>query len=72
MKSTGEAMGIDVDFGRAYCKSQFGALQNVPTGGTVFLSVKDADKTPLMASVARQLSDADQQIMMHPRIRNAR
>jgi carbamoyl-phosphate synthase large subunit len=56
MKSTGEAMGIDADFGRAYCKSQFGAFQNVPTGGTVFLSVKDADKTPLIASVARQLS----------------
>jgi carbamoyl-phosphate synthase large subunit len=56
MKSTGEAMGIDADFGRAYCKSQFGALQNVPTGGTVFLSVKDADKTPLIASVARQLA----------------
>jgi len=56
MKSTGEAMGIDADFGRAYCKSQFGAFQNVPTDGTVFLSVKDADKTPLLASVARQLS----------------
>jgi carbamoyl-phosphate synthase large subunit len=56
MKSTGEAMGIDADFGRAYCKSQFGAFQNVPTEGTVFLSVKDADKTPLFASVARQLS----------------
>jgi carbamoyl-phosphate synthase large subunit len=56
MKSTGEAMGIDADFGRAYCKSQFGAFQSVPTGGTVFLSVKDSDKTPLMASVARQLS----------------
>jgi carbamoyl-phosphate synthase large subunit len=56
MKSTGEAMGIDADFGRAYCKSQFGAFQNVPTGGTVFVSVKDADKTPLLASVARQLS----------------
>jgi carbamoyl-phosphate synthase large subunit len=56
MKSTGEAMGIDADFGRAYCKSQFGAFQKVPTGGTVFLSVKDADKTPLLASVARELS----------------
>ncbi len=56
MKSTGEVMGIDTDFGRAYCKSQFGALQNVPTGGTVFISVKDRDKTPLVVSVARQLS----------------
>jgi carbamoyl-phosphate synthase large subunit len=56
MKSTGEAMGIDRDFGRAFCKSQFGALQNVPTAGTVFLSVRDGDKTPLLASVARQLS----------------
>jgi carbamoyl-phosphate synthase large subunit len=56
MKSTGEVMGIDTDFGRAYCKSQFGAFQNVPTSGTVFISVKDRDKTPLLVSVARQLS----------------
>jgi carbamoyl-phosphate synthase large subunit len=55
MKSTGEVMGIDRDFGRAYCKSQLGALQKVPVGGTVFLSVKDRDKTQLIVSVAHQL-----------------
>ena len=55
MKSTGEVMGIDTDFGRAYCKSQLGALQNVPVGGTVFISVKDKDKTQLVVSVAHQL-----------------
>ncbi len=56
MKSTGEVMGIDSDFGRAYCKSQIAAFQNVPTGGNVFLSVKDRDKTAVMVSVARQLA----------------
>jgi carbamoyl-phosphate synthase large subunit len=55
MKSTGEVMGIDTDFGRAYCKSQLGAMQNVPVGGTVFISVKDKDKTQLAVSVAHQL-----------------
>jgi carbamoyl-phosphate synthase large subunit len=44
MKSTGEVMGIDTDFGRAYAKSQIAAGQNLPTEGTVFVSVKDADK----------------------------
>jgi carbamoyl-phosphate synthase large subunit len=57
MKSTGEVMGIDADFGRAYCKSQLGALQAVPAGGTVFISVKDRDKTQLIVSVAHQLVD---------------
>jgi carbamoyl-phosphate synthase large subunit len=56
MKSTGEVMGIDTDFGRAYCKSQLGALQNVPSGGTVFISVKDKDKSALLIQTARQLS----------------
>jgi carbamoyl-phosphate synthase large subunit len=55
MKSTGEVMGIDTDFGRAYCKSQLGALQNVPVSGTVFISVKDKDKTQLAVSIAHQL-----------------
>jgi carbamoyl-phosphate synthase large subunit len=55
MKSTGEVMGIDTDFGRAYCKAQLGALQQVPVAGTVFISVKNADKTQQMVSVAHQL-----------------
>jgi len=44
MKSTGEVMGIDTDFGRAFAKSQLAAGQYLPTGGTVFVSVRDADK----------------------------
>ena len=44
MKSTGEVMGIDTDFGRAFAKSQLAAGQFLPTEGTVFVSVKDADK----------------------------
>jgi carbamoyl-phosphate synthase large subunit len=55
MKSTGEVMGIDADFGRAYCKSQLGALQHVPLKGTVFISVKNDDKTQQAVSVAYQL-----------------
>ena len=57
MKSTGEVMGIDTDFGRAYCKSQLGALQDVPVAGTVFISVKDSDKTQLAVSIAHQLHE---------------
>jgi carbamoyl-phosphate synthase large subunit len=55
MKSTGEVMGIDSDFGRAYCKAQLGALNQVPLKGTVFISVKNDDKTQLAVSVAYQL-----------------
>jgi carbamoyl-phosphate synthase large subunit len=56
MKSTGEVMGIDSDFGRAYCKSQLGALQDLPESGTVFISLKNEDKTQLAVSVAHQLA----------------
>lgn len=44
MKSTGEVMGIDMDLGAAVAKAQFGAGQNLPTSGTVFISVQDSDK----------------------------
>ena len=56
MKSTGEVMGIDVDFGRAYAKAQLGAGQHLPVAGTVFLSVEDRDK-PALVPVARQLAE---------------
>ncbi|HXV24815.1 MAG TPA: carbamoyl-phosphate synthase large subunit [Alphaproteobacteria bacterium] len=49
MKSTGEVMGIDVDFGRAFAKSQLGAGLALPLSGTVFVSVKDRDKPALVA-----------------------
>jgi len=44
MKSTGEVMGIDSDFPRAFAKSQLGAGTILPSEGTVFISVKDSDK----------------------------
>ena len=44
MKSTGEVMGLDTDFGRAFAKAQIGGGTKLPLGGTVFISVKDADK----------------------------
>ncbi|RJX29769.1 MAG: carbamoyl-phosphate synthase large subunit [Desulfarculus sp.] len=51
MRSTGEVMGIDRDLGLAFAKSQLGAGQLLPTKGTVFVSVKDADK-PAAAPIA--------------------
>jgi len=44
MKSTGEVMGIDTSFGRAFAKSQLAAGQTLPMSGTVFISVRDKDK----------------------------
>ncbi|MEZ5692134.1 MAG: carbamoyl-phosphate synthase large subunit [Rickettsiales bacterium] len=44
MKSTGEAMGIDRDFPRAFAKSQLSAGSTIPESGTIFISVKDSDK----------------------------
>jgi carbamoyl-phosphate synthase large subunit len=54
MKSTGEVMGIDVDFPRAFAKSQLGAGVNLPVKGAVFISVRDSDK-PGVLPVAREL-----------------
>jgi carbamoyl-phosphate synthase large subunit len=56
MKSTGEVMGIDSDFGSAYAKAQFGAGNHLPTEGTVFISVKDRDKRAVLP-VASQFYD---------------
>jgi carbamoyl-phosphate synthase large subunit len=56
MRSTGEVMGIDRDFGRAYAKSQIAAGQNLPQSGTVFVSVKDRDKRAIIM-IARGLMD---------------
>lgn len=57
MKSTGEVMGIDADFSKAYAKSQLAAYQNLPVKGTVFISVKDKDKKPVVVKVARRLTE---------------
>ena len=53
MKSTGEVMGIDVDLGLAYAKSQMAAPPPLPKTGKVFVSVKDADKEAVIP-VARE------------------
>jgi carbamoyl-phosphate synthase large subunit len=53
MKSTGEVMGIDVDLGLAYAKSQMAAPPPLPKAGSVFVSVKDADKEAIIP-VARE------------------
>ena len=53
MKSTGEVMGIGSRFGSAYAKAQLGAGQNLPSSGTVFISVKDRDKKAALP-VAKQ------------------
>ena len=52
MKSTGEVMGIDADFGAAYAKAQLAAGQRLPLSGTAFISVMDSDK-PAIVEVAR-------------------
>jgi carbamoyl-phosphate synthase large subunit len=54
MKSTGEVMGIDDDFGLAYAKSQMAAMPPLPLSGNVFISVRDEDK-PAILEVARGL-----------------
>ena len=53
MRSTGEVMGYDVDFPRAFAKSQAAAYGGLPAGGTVFVSVADRDKRSLAIPVAR-------------------
>ena len=56
MKSTGEVMGIDMDRGMAFVKSQLGAGNPLPTEGNVFLSVCDHDK-PVSVELAESLID---------------
>ena len=53
MRSTGEAMGLDRDYAVAFAKSQLGAGGALPTGGTVFVSVRDADKPAIVGAVKR-------------------
>ncbi len=55
MKSTGEVMGIDDDFGKAFAKSQIAASSSLPLKGTVFLSVKDKDKVRVLP-IAKDLA----------------
>ena len=56
MKSTGEVMGLDSDFGRAFAKSQLGVGTDLPLTGAVFVSVRDGDKMALVEP-CRQLEE---------------
>jgi carbamoyl-phosphate synthase large subunit len=51
MKSTGEVMGIDRDYNVAFVKSQLGGGSRLPKSGTVFVSVKDADKPRILDTI---------------------
>ncbi len=55
MKSTGEVMGIDMDFDIAFAKSQLGGGVILPESGTVFVSVKDSDKQQIAAAAAKMV-----------------
>ncbi len=61
MKSTGEVMGIDKEFGIAFAKSQLGAGVDLPISGTVFISIKDADK-PAFVEICRSLIESGLEI----------
>jgi carbamoyl-phosphate synthase large subunit len=56
MRSTGEVMGVDMGFAIAFAKSQMATGLSLPTAGSVFISVADADQ-PQIAPIARQLAD---------------
>ncbi|MDE1152703.1 MAG: carbamoyl-phosphate synthase large subunit [Micavibrio sp.] len=62
MKSTGEVMGIDRDFRRAFAKARVGAGSKLPLSGTVFISVRDTDKNVIIPLAAR-LADMGFQIV---------
>jgi len=56
MRSTGEVMGIDSDFGKAFAKAELAAGQKLPLSGTVFFSMNDRDK-PNVIPVVREFID---------------
>ncbi|MFW5983755.1 MAG: carbamoyl-phosphate synthase large subunit, partial [Halobacteria archaeon] len=56
MKSTGEVMGVDYDFGRAYYKAELAAGNKLPDDGTVFVSVRDKDKDDIVP-IARRFAE---------------
>jgi carbamoyl-phosphate synthase large subunit len=62
MRSTGEVMGIDREFALAFAKSQIGAGNTLPLKGSVFVSVRDADKENLVGA-ARTLAEAGFRIL---------
>ncbi|MBD3679659.1 MAG: carbamoyl-phosphate synthase large subunit, partial [Rhodobacteraceae bacterium] len=63
MRSTGEVMGWDRSFARAFLKAQLGAGTTLPTSGKAFLSIKEADKTPQLIEAARIVSEQGMTIL---------
>ncbi|KKL77922.1 hypothetical protein LCGC14_2030060, partial [marine sediment metagenome] len=51
MRSTGEVMGIDRDYAVAFAKSQLAAGMRLPTEGTAFVSIRDADKSAVLPAI---------------------
>ena len=62
MKSTGEVMGMDAGWGRAFLKAQMATGMKLPIHGTVFISVREADK-PKVAALAKDFVDEGMTIM---------
>ena len=62
MKSTGEVMGIDSQFGRAYAKAQIEAGNSIPSGGRALISVRESDRTRIGEAV-KELADAGFEIL---------
>jgi carbamoyl-phosphate synthase large subunit len=62
MKSTGEVMGLDADFGTAFAKAQAGAFGPLPTGGRVFVSMANRDKRTMIFPI-KVLADHGFQIL---------
>ncbi|PQV43333.1 carbamoyl-phosphate synthase large subunit [Methanohalophilus euhalobius] len=62
MKSTGEVMGIDYDFGRAFFKAQLSADNLLPLNGKVFLSIRERDKEAIV-EIARRLQEMGLELM---------
>jgi carbamoyl-phosphate synthase large subunit len=62
MKSTGEVMGIDYDFGKAFFKAEWAGDNKLPMSGTVFLSIRDTDKENIVI-VAKKMRDAGLHLM---------
>jgi carbamoyl-phosphate synthase large subunit len=62
MRSTGEVMGIDSDFARAFQKAMLASGTRLPTSGTAFISVRDADK-PAATEIARRLVNLGFQVV---------
>jgi carbamoyl-phosphate synthase large subunit len=62
MKSTGEVMGIDYDFGKAFYKAEWAADNKLPLTGTVFMSIRNTDKTHIV-TIAKKMQAAGLHIL---------